>query len=194
MCAAGLALAWRVAGQRLMLGVFAAYAALGAVALAVPSPLGGNWVRLAVLMAAPLLLIPMAARRFRPPVLVLPVLALALAWQVAYVVAVARESDASRSSEAAFWRPVQEFLSRHADPGYRVEAVATTGKWEAYHLPRHGVPLARGWFRQDDWPQNAPLYDHPSRPPPTAAGCATWACATSSSRTTTATAAPARRP
>ncbi len=164
VCAAGLALAWRVAGQRLMLGVFAVYAALGAVALAVPSPLGGNWVRLAVVMAAPLLLIPAAARRFRPRALALPVLALALAWQLAYVVSVARESAASRSSEEASWRPVQEFLARHADPGYRVEAVATTGKWEAYHLPRHGVPIARGWFRQDDWPQNAPLYDDPLTP------------------------------
>jgi hypothetical protein len=164
VCGAGLALAWRVAGQRLMVGVFAAYAVLGAAALAVPSPLGGNWVRLAVLMAAPLLLVPMAARRFRPLALVLPVLALALAWQVAYVVAVARESAASRSSGEAFWRPVQEFLASHADPGYRVEAVATTGKWEAYRLPGHGVPIARGWFRQDDWPQNAPLYDDPLTP------------------------------
>jgi hypothetical protein len=42
--------------------------------------------------------------------------------------------------------------------------VATTGKWEAYYLPRHGVPIARGWFRQDDWPQNAPLYDDPLTP------------------------------
>ena len=160
-CATGLALAWRVAGQRLMVGVFAVYAALGVVALVVPSPLGGNWVRLAVYMAAPLLLVPMAARRFRPRSLVLPVLAIVLAWQVAYVVAVARENAATRSSEETFWRPVQEFLARHADPDYRVEAVATAGKWEAYHLPRHGVPIIRGWFRQDDWPQNAPLYDDP---------------------------------
>jgi hypothetical protein len=158
-CAAGLSLAWRIAGQRLMLAVCAVYAALGAVALVVPSPLGGNWVRLVLFMGAPLLLVPMAARRFRPLALVLPVLAIALAWQTAYVVAVARESAASRASEEAFWRPVQWFLARHATPDYRVEAVATTGRWEAYYLPRHGIPVARGWFRQDDWPQNAPLYD-----------------------------------
>ena len=163
-CAAGLALAWRVAGQRLMLAVFAVYAALGAVALAVPSPLGGNWVRLAVFMGVPLLLVPMAARRFRPLALVLPVLAIALASQTAYVVGVARESAASRSSEEAFWRPVQGFLASHATPDYRVEAVATTGHWEAYYLPRHGIPIARGWFRQDDWPQNAALYDEPLTP------------------------------
>jgi hypothetical protein len=163
-CAAGLALAWRVAGQRLMLAVVAVYAALGAVALAVPSPLGGNWVRLVLFMGVPLLLVPMAARRFRPLALALPVLAIALAWQTAYVVGVVRESAASRSSEEAFWRPVQGFLARHADPGYRVEAVATTGRWEAYYLPRHGVAIARGWFRQDDWPQNATLYDEPLTP------------------------------
>jgi hypothetical protein len=163
-CAAGLALAWRVAGQRLMLAVPAVCAALGAVALAVPSPVGGNWVRLVLFMGAPLLLVPMAARRFRPLVLVLPVLAIALAWQMAYIVGVARESAASRSSEEAFWRPVEGFLARHATPDHRVEAVATTGRWEAYYLPRRGVPIARGWFRQDDWPQNAPLYDGPLTP------------------------------
>ena len=163
-CAAGLALAWRVAGQRLMAAFFVTYAALAVAVLAVPSPLGGNWVRLAVYMAAPLLLLPMAARRFRPRLVVLPLLAVVLAWQVTYVVAVAREGDAIRSSEAAFWRPVEEFLERHADPGYRVEAVATTGKWEAYYLPRRGIPIARGWFRQDDWPQNAALYDDPLTP------------------------------
>jgi hypothetical protein len=41
--------------------------------------------------------------------------------------------------------------------------VATIGKWESYRLPRLGVPLARGWYRQDDWPQNAPLYGPLSR-------------------------------
>jgi hypothetical protein len=163
-CAAGLALAWRVAGQRLMAAFFVTYAALAAAVLAVPSPLGGNWVRLAVYMAAPLLLLPMAARRFRPRAVVLPLLAAVIAWQVAYVVTVAREGDATRSSDAAFWRPVEEFLARHAEPGYRVEAVATSGRWEAYYLPRRGIAIARGWFRQDDWPQNAALYDDPLTP------------------------------
>jgi hypothetical protein len=39
-----------------------------------------------------------------------------------------------------------------------VEAVDTTGHWPAVYLPRAGIPLARGWFRQDDFPQNDVLY------------------------------------
>jgi hypothetical protein len=158
LCAAGLILAGRLPGLRLMRGVFAAYAGLGVLALTVPSPLGGNWVRLTVYMAAPLLLVPMAARRFRPRAIVVPLALAALAWQTYYFVGVGLQSSASRSSDEAFWRPVEAFLSRHADPAHRVEVVATTGKWEAYYLPRRGVAIARGWFRQDDWPQNAPLY------------------------------------
>ena len=40
-CAAGLALAWRVVGQRLMLAVFAIYAAVGAVAALLYAPAEG---------------------------------------------------------------------------------------------------------------------------------------------------------
>jgi len=36
--------------------------------------------------------------------------------------------------------------------------VATAGHWEAVYLPRAGIPIARGWFRQDDFPQNRVLY------------------------------------
>ena len=41
---------------------------------------------------------------------------------------------------------------------YRVEVVATWGHWEAYYLATRGTPLARGWYRQNDYPQNQVLY------------------------------------
>ena len=44
-------------------------------------------------------------------------------------------------------------------PSYRVEAVDTVGHWEAYFLPKADIPLARGWYRQDDFPTNALLYN-----------------------------------
>ena len=50
------------------------------------------------------------------------------------------------------------FLGTHADPDHRVQVVATADNWEAFYLARRGVPLARGWFRQDDFPANAVLY------------------------------------
>ena len=36
--------------------------------------------------------------------------------------------------------------------------MATAGHWEAAYVAGAGIPLARGWFRQDDFPQNRPLY------------------------------------
>ena len=50
------------------------------------------------------------------------------------------------------------YLKQHLTPSYRVEAVATSGHWDAVYLPRAGIPIARGWFRQDDFPQNRLLY------------------------------------
>jgi hypothetical protein len=37
--------------------------------------------------------------------------------------------------------------------------VDTAGHWAAVYLPRADIPLTRGWFRQDDFPQNEVLYD-----------------------------------
>ena len=42
--------------------------------------------------------------------------------------------------------------TRTSTPSYRVEAVDTRGHWPAVYLPSAGIPLARGWFRQDDFP------------------------------------------
>jgi hypothetical protein len=39
-----------------------------------------------------------------------------------------------------------------------VEAVDTSGHWPADFLARAGIPLVRGWFRQEDFPQNRVLY------------------------------------
>ena len=52
-----------------------------------------------------------------------------------------------------------DYLRQNLTPSYRVEAVDTTGHWEAVYLPRAGIPIVRGWFRQDDFPQNELLYD-----------------------------------
>ncbi len=47
---------------------------------------------------------------------------------------------------------------RTQDPNVRVEAVDTAGHWPAVYLADADIPLARGWFRQDDFPQNEVLY------------------------------------
>lgn len=157
-CVIGLLLTRGLPDQRPLRAVFIGYAILGALAFALSSPLGGNAVRLMLLMGVPLLLLPLAARGFRPRGVAVACLALAFMWQALPAVAGWRTATESRAQDETFWYPVIAFLGEHPDTNYRVQVVATADNWEAFYLARRGVPLARGWFRQDDFPANAVLY------------------------------------
>jgi hypothetical protein len=157
-CTAGLLLTRGVPDQRPLRGLFAGYAALAAVTFLVASPIGGNVGRLLLLMGVPLLLLPLGARGFRPRGIAVACLATALFWQALPAVGGFRQTSGARAASEEFWYPVMAFLDRHHDPNYRVEVVATADHSEAYYLAGRGVPLARGWYRQDDWPENAALY------------------------------------
>ena len=67
------------------------------------------------------------------------------------------------AAQASYWQPAIEFLNENLTPSYRVEVVDTAGHWAAVHLPEAGIPLVRGWFRQDDFPQNQVLYENLTR-------------------------------
>ena len=56
------------------------------------------------------------------------------------------------------WPAAISWVHAHLGADYRVEAVDTQGHWPAVYLADAGIPLARGWFRQDDFPQNQVLY------------------------------------
>jgi hypothetical protein len=66
--------------------------------------------------------------------------------------------QADVSAKASTWTAGIAYLHAHLGPSYRVEAVDTSGHWPAVYLADAGIPLARGWFRQDDFPQNEVLY------------------------------------
>jgi hypothetical protein len=85
-------------------------------------------------------------------------LALAAAWNLSPMAWSYSRAQADRDANPAYWQPAIEFLNEHLTPSYRVEAVDTLNHWPAVHLPRAGIPLARGWYRQDDFPQNELLY------------------------------------
>jgi hypothetical protein len=157
-CAAGALLARGRPDLRVLLGVFGVYAALAAAAFVVSSPLGANVGRLLLFMGAPLLLVPLAARGFRPRGVAVALLGGTLLWQTFPAVTGLRAATAVRSSSEEFWYPVEAFLAEHGDPNHRVEVVATDHHWEAFYLARRGVPLTRGWYRQDDFPANQDLY------------------------------------
>ncbi len=168
-CVVGLLLTRGLPDQRYLRAVFVGYAALGAVAFSLSSPVGGNAVRLMLLMGVPLLMLPLAARGFRPRGIAVALVGVALLWQALPAVAGWRTATESRAQDESFWYPVIAWVGEHPEPNQRVQVVATADNWEAFYLARRGVPLARGWFRQDDFPANAVLYG-----PLTARSYASW--------------------
>ena len=106
-----------------------------------------------------------AAAARRPPLpaarwLAVAVIAVAV---TGHVVPVSRDLEgglAVRADDAAFWERSVAWLQDpdHASVEYRVHVVSTWGHWESYYLASHDIPITRGWFRQDDFPVNRPLY------------------------------------
>jgi hypothetical protein len=122
--------------------------------LAIRSPIGSNIERYAVLLAGPLLLCALLAgsergarlQRLRTPaaMLALVVIAVWVAWgPVRETLAVARSGDTS----AAYYAPVERFLTEHAGGPVRIEVPLTRSHWEAAELAP-SVSLARGWEKQ----------------------------------------------
>ena len=71
---------------------------------------------------------------------------------------------ATRPPRGAYWQPGRSAsCTASLSPNYRVEAVGTADHWEAVYIAQAGIPIVRGWFRQDDFPQNEVLYDKLTR-------------------------------
>jgi hypothetical protein len=163
---AGLWVAGTHAQTRSMRALFAAYLALNLIAFLLKGPIGSNPSRLFAIAGAPLLWLTANLNPRRSRLIVFPLIALAIALQVGPKVRDAYSAYQNPASAAGYWRPVGRFLHTHAAQvaGYRVDSVATWGHWEAYYVARWRVPLARGWFRQEDFPQNGSLYSDDMSP------------------------------
>ena len=138
---------------------FAVYLVANVLAFALSTPVGSNAARVFSIAGMPLLW--MASRVGNHPrhrVVVAAILVAALSLQMTPVVIDAYAEAHDPAAAPSYWRPVIGFLDRHPSQAYRVEVVATWGHWEAYYLATRGIPLARGWYRQNDYPQNQVLY------------------------------------
>jgi hypothetical protein len=156
---AGLYVSGTSPRARLLRGLFAVYLALNLAAFVFPGPIGSNSTRLFAIAGAPLLWLAANVAESRSRRVVAPVLAVAMAIQLGPFVRDGYTSWHDPAADARFWTPALQFLAERASGDYRVEVVATRNHWEAYYLPRSKVPLARGWYRQDDFPLNAELYE-----------------------------------
>ncbi len=156
-CLLGAALTWGVESARPLRWLFIVYLAGCLTAFAIPSSLGENVDRLRY-VAIPVAVLALSLRHWRPLPVAVAALALAASWNLTPLAFSFVNASADPASSEAYWQPAISYLHRHLSLSYRVEAVDTAGHWDAVYLPRAGVPLARGWFRQNDFPQNRVLY------------------------------------
>lgn len=156
-CGLGTVLTWRVERAQLLRFFFVIYGAACVAAYLVPSALGENVARVRF-AAIPLTVLGLTLRHWRPRLVSLVALGLAVSWNVTPIAASFVKGSQDPAASVAYWRPAIAFLQAHLTPSYRVETVDTVGHWEAVYLPRAGISIARGWFRQDDFPQNKVLY------------------------------------
>ena len=130
-----------------------------ALAYAVPTPVGLNATRLAVMFALPLLAAygQLPRHRFLPaPAGLAALLVIVAIWQPP-VSRVDLRNAGDPTADPGYFRPLLDELSRR-DPAGRIEVVPTTNYWEAAYVPQR-VPLARGWLRQADLARNPLFFD-----------------------------------
>jgi hypothetical protein len=157
-CVLGAVLAWRVERAGPLRWMYVVYLAACLCAFAIPSAIGENVARLRY-AAIPLAVLTLSLRRWRPLPVALGALALAVSWNVSPIAGSFLKGRGDPASARAYWAPAIGFLHTHLSPSYRVEVVDTTGHWAAVYLAEAEIPLARGGYRQDDFPQNKLLYD-----------------------------------
>jgi hypothetical protein len=157
-CTLGFVVTFRSERARMLTAFFVLYLVACTLAFALPSPVGENIARLRF-AALPIAVLALSLRASRPRVLSVVCLGLALSWNVTPLAASFRRGTTDAARSPLFWAEPIVFLRHNLAPAYRVEAVDTAGHWEALYLAQAGIPLTRGWFRQDDFPQNGLLYD-----------------------------------
>ncbi len=164
LSALGAALAFQSREAGAIAPFFVLWGVASVAAYVVPSPFGDNLARLRE-VAFPLVLLAAVLARFRPRLLAVTALAVALVYNLSPDVRALpkRAGDASTAAQS-FWAPAVAFARGHGGADYRVEVVPTFGHWEAYWVPRAGLALARGWYRQLDMAQNPELYRSPLTP------------------------------
>ena len=133
--------------------------AVSVVVFFVPNPLGGNIVRLAQIVAIPIVVVGLDRRGKVPRsgwFLIVP----AICWGLSPGIVAAIDSADDPSSRLAYHRPlIDEVIARNADgrPIGRVEIPFTVNHWESLYVAA-AVPYIRGWERQTDLDRNPMLY------------------------------------
>lgn len=132
------------------------YAVMNLVAFFIHSNLGANAARIQDL-ALPILVGLVIIFEVGSGIIVGVILVLGTLWNF-MPISLAVSSGLPRTSNASYWEKLKPYLSRYVAQGSRVELVDTANHQGDYYLPKMGFDIVRGWFRQDDFPQNSILY------------------------------------
>ena len=122
------------------------------LALVVETPMGGNAVRLGALFGGPVLLCALWGRRWKRPLVVLPLLVTGFAalafWQWSPAVRDVIKYLEDPAAKSDYFEPLRQFLYTLPDQR-RIEIPFTRSHWEGAEVAMES-PLARGWLRQLD--------------------------------------------
>ncbi|NNN19890.1 MAG: hypothetical protein HKL84_08580, partial [Acidimicrobiaceae bacterium] len=136
------------------------YGLINLVAFLFKSNLGSNATRV-VDFALPITVALLGMRNFKPRLPAVILIVLAMVWNFSPLSQIF-SSSIYNTSNSAYWEKLKPFLARYLVPGSRVELVDTANHQGDYYLPSMGFPIVRGWFRQDDFPQNQLFYSRGS--------------------------------
>ncbi len=167
--AVALAFVWALPKQERLLRIGGWLFVLVNVLALLPTAMGSNVVRYAVLLAGPLLLCAIAAgggfsSAGRRPSWALGAVLVGIAfWVVWGPVVQSTEVFEDPSTSASYYTPLRRFLAQHAKGPTRIEVPFTRSHWEAALLAPH-VELARGWERQLDKRYNEAIEADPLAP------------------------------
>ncbi|MHB1539536.1 MAG: hypothetical protein ACYCUM_14515 [Solirubrobacteraceae bacterium] len=189
--AVALGFLWALPRRERMLRIGGVLFVIANVLGMLPTPMGSNVVRYAVLLAGPLLLCalvrdrqlharggssrqrmsalatlsclsPLRVPERRPLPAVLAVLVGIAFWVAWGPVTQTGYVLEDPSTRASFYVPVRDFLAKHARGPVRIEVPFTRSHWESALLARY-YPLARGWERQLDKRYNEAIEADPLR-------------------------------
>jgi hypothetical protein len=140
--------------DRELRAVCAVAAVATVAAFVLPTPLGGNIVRLPMFGALPVLVVLLWDRR---RILVVPVSILLMMWAWWPAADAILWASDDPTADASFFEPMIEVIQRESDEPARVEIPFTRRHWEAAYVAPY-LPLARGWERQLDRGTNEVFY------------------------------------
>jgi hypothetical protein len=167
--AVALAFIWALPSQERLLRIGGWLFLLANMLSLLPTAMGSNTVRYAVLLAGPLLLCAIAreggfqAARRRSHLALGAVFVGIAFWVVWGPVTQSGEVLKDPSTTVAYYQPLRSFLHAHVKGPARIEVPFTRSHWEAALLAPY-VPLARGWERQLDKRYNEAIEADPLSP------------------------------